>query len=89
MNQLLFAVGMAFVLAALYNAVRVGTIFFRTIRRLAYNRDFVRLSERNPIGAFVILMQAPGKERGCIRYALTGLFFSVIGLFVLRKAVLP
>ena len=89
MNRSLLALGVVFLVVSLYNAVRAVAILVRTIRRLAHNRDFVRLSERNPIGAFVILMQAPGKERGFIRYTLTGLFFFVVSLVTLIKALPP
>ena len=89
MNQSLLAVGIVVLLVSSYNATRAGAILFRTVHRLVHNRDFARLSKRDPVAAFVILMQAPGKERGFIRYTLTGLFFFVMSLMALTKALPP
>lgn len=83
-SQILLAVGAAAILIALYSTTRALVIVGRVIRRLAHDRSFMRLSSRNPIEAFAILMVTPGREPGFIRYVLTGLFCCIVGLFVLR-----
>jgi len=79
MNHSLLALGIAVFLVSLYNNVRAAAILVKVI--------LIRLSERSPIGATAILMQTPGKERGLIRYALTGFLCFATSVFVLTMAL--
>ncbi len=89
MNHSLLALGIAVFLVSLYNNVRAAAILVKVILRLAYNCDFIRLSERSPIGATALLIQTPGKERGLIRYMLTGFLCFATSVFVLTMALPP
>jgi hypothetical protein len=81
MNHSLLALGIAVFLVSLYNNVRAAAILVRVI--------LIPLSERSPIGATAILMQNPLKERGFIRYMLTGLLCFATSVFVLTMALSP
>ena len=77
---------MGVLLISLYNLVQALRILFRVIIRLGNNRDFVKMSKRDLIGATVILMQAPGNEPSFIRYSITGLVLFCAAIFALAKA---